>query len=326
MMSPVTINIHHLITFYFVAKEKSFSEAARKLFLSQPAVTQQIRTLERLSGVKLFNVRRKKVSLTEVGEALFSCAEEIYKQTKNAEMLLENAKADSFRVGASPWFSGVTARAAARFESLFPDVTLSITYGPSRTIVAELLDLQHDIALVSSLDYRAPNLKPIRVSGMQRLVFLSGRSTAIPDADTLTLARLCEYPFLVPPQDSVLRRVLLDRLKVEGLELKHPIQVDLEYLECLRSFAEKGRAVGIAPELAVHDDVVQGRLRILPVTDYIGIAPDVLVLADSPSHPRTDTFVELIRQAFQSGIGSGSPQGVPRTKALGPRYVPQGNP
>jgi DNA-binding transcriptional LysR family regulator len=72
-MSPVTINIHHLITFYFVAKEKSFSEAARKLFLSQPAVTQQIRALERLSGVKLFNVRRKKVSLTE-GGMKWNCA------------------------------------------------------------------------------------------------------------------------------------------------------------------------------------------------------------------------------------------------------------
>jgi DNA-binding transcriptional LysR family regulator len=318
MISPVTVNIHHLITFYVVAKEKSFSEAARKLFLSQQAVTQQIRTLERLSGAKLFNVRRKKVSLTEVGEALFSYAEEIYKQTKNAEMLLEKAKADSFRVGASPWFSGVTARAVARFESLFPDVTLSIMYGPSHTIVAELLDLQYDIALVPSLDYRAPNLKAIRVAGMQRLVFVSGWSTAIPDADTLTLAHLCEYPFLFPPRVSALRQVLLDRLNVEGLELKHPILVHTEYLECLRSFVEKGRAVGIAPELAVRDDVVQRRLRILPVTDYIGIAPDVLVLADSPSDPRTDTFVELIRQAFQSGIGSGSPQSVPRTKTLGP--------
>ena len=302
VISPVGINFHHLITFYVVAKERSFSEAARKLFLTQPAVTQHIRALESFSGVKLFNVRRKKVSLTEVGENLFGYAEQIYRQTKSAERLLENAKVNSFRVGASSWFSTAVARAAARFESLFPDIRLHIRYGPSYAMVAELLDLQHDLVLVASMDYGTSNLKAVRVLGMQKWVIVAGCSTAIPDTDRLSLSNLCEFPVLIPPQGSALRELLMRRLRAEGLELKHPIVVQTEYLECLRRFAEKGRAIGILPEILICEDIIGDRLRILPFADYIEGTADVLIPTDICPHSRTDAFVELIKEAFRNSI------------------------
>ncbi|MCX5813766.1 MAG: LysR family transcriptional regulator, partial [Proteobacteria bacterium] len=76
-MKPPQINLQHIISFYYVAKEKSFSEAAEKLFVTQPAVTQQIRALEVQYGVKLVNIKKKRVFLTKAGERLFVYAEEL---------------------------------------------------------------------------------------------------------------------------------------------------------------------------------------------------------------------------------------------------------
>lgn len=67
MVKPLKLNLYHLITFYFVASEKSFSVAAEKLFLSEPAVSLHIKSLERCTGVKLLDVRRKRVYLTKAG-------------------------------------------------------------------------------------------------------------------------------------------------------------------------------------------------------------------------------------------------------------------
>jgi DNA-binding transcriptional LysR family regulator len=66
---------HRLNTFYTVAKLKSFSEAAKKLCITQPAVSFQIRQLEEHYGAKLINTRNNQFILTETGQLLFEFAE-----------------------------------------------------------------------------------------------------------------------------------------------------------------------------------------------------------------------------------------------------------
>ena len=74
------LNPQQIITFYFVAKEGSFSTASEKLFITQSAVTQQIKSLETRFGVKLFRMRKQKAYLTDGGERLFVYADEFVHQ------------------------------------------------------------------------------------------------------------------------------------------------------------------------------------------------------------------------------------------------------
>ncbi len=75
-MSRFQLNLHHVISFYFLAKEQSFSRAAEKLSMTQPAITQHVHGLEVQFGVKLVNMKKKRVTLTRAGERLLLYAEE----------------------------------------------------------------------------------------------------------------------------------------------------------------------------------------------------------------------------------------------------------
>src|SRR5512136_2996234 len=115
-MIPPKIDLNTLIIFYFVAYEGSISSAADKLFLTQPTVSYHIKSLENNIGVKLLEIKRKKLNLTQAGSGLFQYAKEIYQQVMNAEKYLRELRESSLRVGMSPTFGHSVAAAAAEFE------------------------------------------------------------------------------------------------------------------------------------------------------------------------------------------------------------------
>src|SRR3954471_23068395 len=84
MMATVTINLRHLQIFWEVARTRSISAAARNLYVSQPAVTQAIRTLEQHFDVSLFVRSHSGVKLTAAGEVCAYRAERAIDQLTNA--------------------------------------------------------------------------------------------------------------------------------------------------------------------------------------------------------------------------------------------------
>lgn len=72
------INYHHLLYFWMVAKEGSMAEAAKRLRVSQPTISTQIRTLEQTLDVQLFDRSGRRLVLTEVGQVAFRYAEDIF--------------------------------------------------------------------------------------------------------------------------------------------------------------------------------------------------------------------------------------------------------
>ena len=76
-MAPSKLDLHSLIVYYYVASEGSITAAADKLCLTQPTVTYHIRCLERNVGLKLLDIKRQKVSLTQAGDGLFQYVKEI---------------------------------------------------------------------------------------------------------------------------------------------------------------------------------------------------------------------------------------------------------
>ena len=300
MVRTPKLNLYHLITFYFVASEKSFSAASEKLFLTQPAVTVHIKSLERCTGVKLLDVRRKRVYLTKAGETLFQYAEEIYEQAKNAERFLENQKESSLRIGAAITFSSVIASAASGFEQLFPHVKLSIRNAPSYQIIEELLDLQHDIAVVVSMNYRARKLRAVKVSDGERLVLVTLPSSDLFSRQPLTLAEICDSPLLLPPEKSGTREVLLKRLEAEGSKVRPSILVETDYLECAKRLAEEGRGIALMHITNVEKEIAEGRLKILPLANDIKIGVDAVVHRDVPLPLIGRKFISLVEEAFQA--------------------------
>ncbi len=98
------INFELYKVFYFVSKTLSFSEASSKLFISQSAVSQSIKTLEEKIGCQLFFRNTKRVRLTREGDILFKHVEQAYNFIKAGERTLEemhSLEQGDIRIGAS---------------------------------------------------------------------------------------------------------------------------------------------------------------------------------------------------------------------------------
>jgi DNA-binding transcriptional LysR family regulator len=101
-MSVPKINIYHLIVYYYVARAKNVSAAAEELYISQPAITRYIKSLEKSTKLKLFHVVKQRIVLTPAGETIYQYAKEFYQQIVHVERFIEIARESSLGVGISP--------------------------------------------------------------------------------------------------------------------------------------------------------------------------------------------------------------------------------
>ncbi|OGN94865.1 MAG: hypothetical protein A2Y89_00925 [Chloroflexi bacterium RBG_13_51_18] len=299
-MTPSKLDLHSLIVFYYVASEESITAAAEKLCLTQPTVTYHIRSLERNVGLKLIEVKRQKVFLTQAGAGLYKYAGEIYRQMNGAEKYLENLKEASLRVGISTTFSTCLASAASAFEKSYPRVKLIIKSASSFEIAEAVLDCDVDLGIVVSTDYGNPKLKSITLSTEEQLVLVASPSSAIAQRPRLAFANLCGYPLILGPETSATRQLILKKIRLGGCHMPSPIIVEVDSSEWGINLVEKGEGVGVHHIKSVERSIADGRLKILPLSNSILIGAEALLRADAPEHPMAQKFVELVRKTLDN--------------------------
>jgi DNA-binding transcriptional LysR family regulator len=298
-MTPSKLDLHGLIVFYYVAREESITAAADKLCLTQPTVTYHIRSLERNVGLKLLDIKRQKVFLTQAGTGLFRYVSEIYHQMTSAEKFLENIKEASLRVGVATTFSTSVAAAACAFEKLYPGVKLVIKSCSSFEVAEDVFNCQVDLGIVVSMDYGNNKLKSVPISKRQQLVLVASPSSAIARKHRLEFVNLCGYPLILGPETSASRRIILRKLMTGGCHSPVPIVVEVNSQEWGIHLVENGEGAGLFHIKSVERSIAEGRLKILPLSGEIWVGVDTLLRSDAPEHPMVEKFVSLVGKAFE---------------------------
>lgn len=295
---PPEVSPDHLITFYFVAEGKSFKLASDLLFLSQPTVLLHIKALEAGFGVKLIHVKKKRVILTEAGEALLPYARELYQQTKHAEMCLQNFREEMLRIGVALTLSATVTTVAGIFKELFPHIKVKIREGPTYQIVEETSNLMHDLAVVANLDYRIPELEAIEVSRGHKMIFVASSADPLSLEDELDLTALNGHPLILPAEKSGSRAILLSRLEEQKIE---PVIIaEVDNIESAKSLVKMGQGVALLLEDNVIDELRDGKLKALPFKEEIRIGVDILVHKDNPLRSIGSKFFSLLSQAYRN--------------------------
>ncbi|MHC4729076.1 MAG: LysR family transcriptional regulator, partial [Planctomycetota bacterium] len=148
------MNPHHLRTFLAVRKHLNYTHAAQDLFLSQPAVSRQVRQLERELGVRLFEQIGKSLHPTDAGETLTREAEKILgalERTAEAVRAHRSAEHGSLRVGASttPGFY-LLPGLLGRFHARYPRVDLRYAVENSLRIEQMIVRNELDLGFVGA--------------------------------------------------------------------------------------------------------------------------------------------------------------------------------
>jgi DNA-binding transcriptional LysR family regulator len=297
-MRPPQINLQHIISFYYVAKEKSFSEAAENLFVTQSAVTQQIRALEVQFGVKLVNVKKKRVFLTKAGERLFAYAEEFLNHTIMIENFLKSYRLNNLHVGIAGTLMLYLMGMIDKFKELYPSVQVTVREGPSRKLAEELLDFRHDICIVGPISDLNERLNVFKIPPkVEKLVFVASPEYRLSVELPLKWKDLAVHPLIIQPEGSVAYELIFNNFISRGL--KPLIGAEVDNIEFAKTLAKQKKGIALMFQPNIREELANGALTIIPVEDgeiWLGI--DVLTNKEAASSAVMEAFFNIIKEHF----------------------------
>ena len=281
---------------------QSFTEAARRNYLTQSAVSHHLKTLEQTFGQRLVERGRGKIRLTRAGVLFFEASQELLKRYEQLEGALKSPLGEvtgHLRVG-SIYTTGLyqLPRYTANFLKRYPKVELLLTYLKDVDVQDAVLADRIEIGIVDSpKPHPQLTITPFK---KERVVLIVPPKHPWAAKKKVSLAQLQDQPFIVPqaefPVDEILR----------GTNTRVKVAHAFDNIEITKRAVEVGLGLALVPQITVADEVRYGKLKALelaegPFERTIGIITrkraelslparkfiDILItpLKTPPSHP-----------------------------------------
>lgn len=283
------MNFSQLRAFHAVAETGSVTRAAKRLRVSQPAVTVQIKSLEEAYGVELFHRANRRLVLSDLGHELLAIARRSFAAMDEASVLLaESGGLDrgTLKVGADGPYHVIGHLAA--FRKTFPRVTVSLAIGNSDDMLESLLEFRTDVAVLARF-VDDPQLTFVPVERHQLVVFVP-RKHRWAKRQGLKLTDLAGVDMILREKGSTTRRVFEDALNERGI--RPNIFMEIESREAVREAVAAGLGVGVVNEAELGLDE---RFVALPLQDA-DITTDEYVVcrADRRERRLVHAFLDLV--------------------------------
>lgn len=269
------MNFAQLRAFHAVATEGGFTRAARRLGISQPAVTVQVRALERAHGLRLFDRRGGAVELTDFGRALLSRTRRVFALLDEVDDMLQSAGAlmrGRLELGADGPFAVMALIAA--FRARYPQVQIQTRMGNTARVLRDLEEGRTDLAvlMLERPDARLAAI-PLRED---RLVALVSREHPWARRRRVSLDELDGQPMLFREQGSATRALLSAALERAGITAE--VVLELGSREALREAVAAGLGIGCIFEGEIGRDDRHRLLALvrpeLKATQYLACLPE----------------------------------------------------
>ena len=197
----------------------NFTEAAKKLYISQSTLSQQIKQLEDELGVPLFNRVGKRVTLTEAGALFAVYAERSLLAARDGKVLmqdLEQLRTGTLKIGLTWGLKSILLTAFQEFTVRFPLITIEITFGTTEELIQELLDQRIDFALTFYEEGEELLLEyqPIFQSDMALIV---SASSSLANLDNIELKDIESLQLALPTKGFSTRKFLDQVFLQEGI-------------------------------------------------------------------------------------------------------------
>lgn len=294
------LNLDQYRVFLEVARARSFSRAASALYVTQPAVSQTIRSLEEKIGVKLFLRNARGVTLTEEGEQLYQKVSDAIMCIEEAETHFSNLQTLSvgtLRIGASDTIcKHVLLPFLKSFHESYPGVTIKVTNRTSTETVRLLHEEQVDLGFINIPTPLENGMICTGILPVQDvLVCTPAFAKQLPSK--LSYRDLANLPLLMLERLSSTRRYWDRLFEQQGLSLRP--QIELGSLDLLLEFASIGLGISAVTLPAAKEFLNQNRLTVLqlqtpPPTRSIGVITSSLI----PLSPCAKSFLDEIQKAF----------------------------
>ncbi|MEH6626222.1 MAG: LysR family transcriptional regulator [Motiliproteus sp.] len=285
------MDIHSLNAFVNVAETRSFSIAAEKLFLTQPAVSKRISNLEQQTGCKLFDRIGRKVFLTEAGATLLPKAKHILLELEDTQRMLLNL---SGRV------SGKLSLAVSHHVSLHrlpdtlrafskshPEVELDLEFTESELAYEGILHGDMELAIITLSPHPHAQIEAIPV-WLDNMRFVVANDHPLTRLDSVSFQDLNQHNAILPDQKTFTREIAEQHFSAQGLELN--VIMSTNYLDTIRMMVSIGLGWSLLPET-----VIDASLTVLEVPTPEMTRPLGLIFhRDRTLSNAAKVFIELL--------------------------------
>ena len=241
----MNINMEYDKIFYYVAGCQSITRAAAELCISQPAVSQGIKQLERSLGTELFIRSAKGVRLTNEGQVLFTYVKNGYEQiTLGEEKLQEmlDMKTGEIRIGASDMtLQFYLLPYLRKYHRLYPDIKVTVTNAPTPQTLEHLQAGRIDFGIVSSPFEREKHLRIMPAKEIQD-VFVAGSRFWNYKSQMLRYEELMKLPIICLERNTSTRRYV-DAFLAEN-QVKLSPEFELATSDMIVQFAVQNLGIG----------------------------------------------------------------------------------
>ncbi|MCE4070772.1 MULTISPECIES: LysR substrate-binding domain-containing protein [Pseudomonas] len=255
------MNLFQLRAFDAVARERSFTRAAERLFISQPAVTGHVKALEEHYQVNLFRRTARGVELTEDGVRLSAISRTLFALEEEAEAMLDASRElVTGRIEVAADGPHLVMPMLARLRASYPGITVNLRLGNAQETLAALLDEHVDIAVLTEVEPR---------TGLFLRELVESRICALVPAShawagyvgELPLAELDQQIMVLREPDSITRRTFDAACSAQSVAPR--VLLELDSREAVTEAVAAELGVGIVSSMEVSPDP---RVKAIPLS------------------------------------------------------------
>lgn len=254
------MNLFQLRAFDAVAREGSFTRAAARLFISQPAVTGHIKALEEHYQITLLRRTARRVELTEEGTKLAAITRALFGLAEEAQAMLEaNRQLLSGRLEVAADGPHLVMPMLASLRERYPGITVNLRLGNAQETLAALLSEHADVAVLTEVEARKGlHLQSLGESRICALVPQGHPWLAEPEG--VRLERLDQVIMVLREPSSITRRTFDAACAQAGINPK--VLLELDSREAVTEAVAAQLGVGVVSSLELSPDP---RVRALPI-------------------------------------------------------------
>lgn len=260
------MDIRQLETFIQVAKLKSFSKAAEKLYITQPTVSNHIQNLEHELDTVLINRSGKNISLTDAGSLFYKHAINIINSCEMAKFDLGSYKGSIqghlYIYSSSVPRKYILPKILADFSKVYPDVKYTLNNKDSKDIVYSILEGDTDFGIVGA-KYTSKKLTYIELVIDELLVITPNtKNFSKPNYSILNIDELLKEKIILREEGSGTRYILLNELKSKDIDINELNIVGyIEDTETIKELVTLGLGIGFVSKRSVSQDVKLGKYK-----------------------------------------------------------------
>lgn len=262
------MDIHQLRVFISVFKNKSFSKAAKELFLTQPTISEHIKTLEEELNCKLFDRFGKVIIPTKEAEILYEKAREVVEKVENLKDVLQKIKStpsgNLYIAASSIPGTYILPKLISSFKKIYPKISIQIDISDSKSVIESLLSGEILLGIVgtklhkSKIDY-FPFMDDELVIASPNFI----------EESLIEPEEILKYPFIMREEGSGTKKEMEKWLEEMGIDIeKLNIVCTLSSTDAVKEAIKNGMGISILSIHSIKDELEYKKLKIVKIKNY----------------------------------------------------------